>query len=62
MVPPERLTEPDPATAVIVPAPQEPVRLLGVKTNRFGGNVSVKATLVMAPPEGLKIVKYNVAG
>jgi hypothetical protein len=44
-VPPDRLTEPDPAAAVMVPVPQEPVSpLLGVATTRPVGKVSLKAT------------------
>ena len=41
---PVRLTLPDPATAVIVPLPQEPVRPLGVETTSPAGNVSLKPT------------------
>src|SRR5437660_378242 len=43
-VPPDKLIEPLPATAVIVPAPQEPARPFGVETTRPAGRVSVKAT------------------
>ena len=45
-VAPERLTLPEPATAVIVPPPQEPVRPFGVETTRPAGRVSVNATPV----------------
>jgi hypothetical protein len=48
IVPPERLTEPDPALAVIVPEPHVPVRPFGVETARPAGSVSVKATPEMA--------------
>ena len=41
-VPPDRLTEPLPATAVAVP-PQAPVRLLGFATTSPAGRVSVNA-------------------
>jgi hypothetical protein len=43
---PERLTWPEPATAVIVPPPQPPVRPLGVVTVMLAGNVSEKPTAV----------------
>ena len=42
-VAPERLTLPEPATAVIVPPPQDPVRPFGVETTRPAGRVSVNA-------------------
>ena len=45
-VAPERLTLPEPATAVIAPPPQEPVRPFGVETTRPAGRVSVNATPV----------------
>ena len=45
-VAPERLTLPEPATAVIVPPPQVPVRPFGVATTRPAGRVSVNATPV----------------
>ena len=38
IVPPERLTAPPPAAAVMVPAPQVPVSPLGVATTRPAGN------------------------
>src|SRR5207244_9063360 len=41
LVPPESLIEPLPATAVTVPAPQEPARPFGVATTRPAGRVSV---------------------
>ena len=48
MVPPDKLMTPVPAVAVMVPAPQEPVRPLGVEITRPAGNVSLKATPVSA--------------
>ena len=45
-VAPERLTLPDPATAVIVPPPHEPVSPFGVETTRPAGRLSVNATPV----------------
>lgn len=44
MVPPDKLTVPEPAVAVIVPLPQVPVRPLGVETTRPAGSVSLNAT------------------
>ena len=46
IVPPERLIVPEPATAVIVPLPQVPVRPFGVETTRPPGKVSLNATPV----------------
>ena len=46
-IPPERLTEPDPATAVAVP-PQVLVNALGVATTKPAGRLSVKAIPVRA--------------
>src|SRR5580704_6979009 len=43
-VPPERLTAPLPAVAVIVPAPQVPARPLGVEITKPAGKLSVNAT------------------
>jgi hypothetical protein len=43
-VAPERPILPKPAVAVIVPPPQEPVRPLGVATDKPVGNESVKPT------------------
>ena len=43
-VPPDRLIEPLPATAVIVPLPQEPVMFGAAATTTPAGKVSVKAT------------------
>src|ERR1700724_1346367 len=40
-VAPERLTVPEPAVAVIVPPPHEPVSPLGVETTSPEGSVSV---------------------
>ena len=48
IVPPLRLIEFVPATAVIVPAPQVPVRPFGVEMTRPAGNVSLNATPVSA--------------
>src|SRR6476469_9544352 len=48
MVPPERLITPVPAVAVMVPAPQIPVRPFGVETTRPAGSVSLKATPLSA--------------
>ena len=45
-VPPERLTLPEPAIAVIVPAPQEPESPFGVATTRPAGSTSLNATPV----------------
>jgi hypothetical protein len=41
-VAPDRLTTFEPAVAVIVPPPQEPVNPFGVETTRPAGNVSLK--------------------
>src|SRR5262249_28848423 len=61
MVPPERLTTEKPETVpvVIVPAPQDPVRPLGVATTRPPGSVSPKATPVRATV-ALGLVMVNV--
>ena len=45
---PLRLTVPDPAVAVIVPPPQDPVSPFGVETARPGGKLSVNAIVVRA--------------
>ena len=58
-VAPVRLMLPDPAVAVIVPLPHEPVRPLGVATSSPLGNVSVKATPVSAA-EALLLVIVNI--
>ena len=60
IVPPLRLTALLPEIAVIVPAPQDPVRLLGVWTKRLAGKVSVKATAVIALADGLVMVKVRI--
>jgi hypothetical protein len=60
IVPPLRLTLPEPATAVIVPAPQLPVRPFGVETTTPAGSVSVTATPVKALAFGLVMVKLSV--
>jgi hypothetical protein len=44
IVPPERLTMPEPAPAVTVPAPHVPVAPFGVDTTKPAGSASVKAT------------------
>jgi hypothetical protein len=61
-VPPERLTLFEPAAAVMVPPPHEPVSPLGVATTSPAGNVSVNATPVSAAvlPAGLVMVKLKV--
>jgi len=48
MVPPDKLITPVPAVAVMVPAPQEPVRPFGVEITKPAGRVSLKATPVSA--------------
>src|SRR5437899_2783648 len=58
-VPPDRLTEPDPAVAVTVP-PQVLVRPLGVATTRPAGRESVNATPV-SPSEVLGLLMLNVS-
>jgi hypothetical protein len=56
----ERLTLPDPAVAVIVPAPQLPETALGVATSSPAGRESVKPTPVSAPPVfGFARLKVN---
>jgi hypothetical protein len=61
IVPPERLTEPEPAVAVIVPGPHVPVRAFGVETDRPAGSVSLKATPVIAEVVlGFVIVKARL--
>ena len=60
-VPPERLIEPLPATAVIVPAPHEPVMVGVAATTTPEGRVSVKATPLSATfVFGFVIVKLSV--
>jgi hypothetical protein len=60
-VAPARLTEEEPASAVMVPAPQVPVNALGVDTTKPAGRLSVNATPVsaMAFATGLLIVKLS---
>jgi len=59
-VPPERLMTPLPAVAVIVPAPQVPVRPFGVEITRPAGSVSLKATPLNATVVlGFVIVKLS---
>ena len=48
MVAPERLMVLEPAAAVMVPPPQEPLSPLGVATTRAAGRVSLKPTPVSA--------------
>jgi hypothetical protein len=58
---PDRLTLPDPATAVIVPPPQLPVSPLGVDTTKPAGSESVNPTPVsVAPAFGFERLKVNV--
>src|SRR6185312_7885450 len=60
IVPPLRLITFVPAVAVIVPAPQVPVRPLGVEITRPAGSVSLKATPVRATVVlGLLMVKLS---
>lgn len=60
-VAPERLTDAEPAAAVMTPPPQEPVRPLGVETSRPPGRVSVKPTPVrLTVVFGLEIEKLRV--
>src|SRR5712692_9323631 len=60
-VPPDRLMLPLPATAVIVPAPQEPVTLGVAATTTPAGRLSVKATPLSALAVfGLTMVKLSV--
>lgn len=61
MVPPDKLITPVPAVAVIVPAPQEPVKPLGVEITKPAGSVSLKATPVSATVAlGFVMVKLRV--
>jgi hypothetical protein len=62
IVPPARLTAPDPAAAVIVPPPHEPASPFGVATVIPAGNVSVNETPVSAAvfPDGFVMVKLSV--
>ena len=61
-VAPDRLTLPDPAVAVMVPPPHEPVSPFGVATTTLAGNVSVNAIPVSGTefPAGLVMVKLSV--
>jgi hypothetical protein len=56
---PDRLMLFDPATAVIVPPPQEPVTPLGVDTISPDGSISVNASPVSAIEFGLVRVKLR---
>jgi hypothetical protein len=60
IVPPVRLTVPEPATAVMVPLPQVPVRPFGVETTRPVGKVSLNATPVAATAVVFWIVKLRL--
>jgi len=61
IVAPERLTEFDPAVAVMVPPPQDPVSPLGVAMVKPLGNVSVKAVpLSAAAAFAFAIVKLKL--
>lgn len=57
---PLKVTEPDPAVAVMVPPPQVPVRPLGVETTRPDGSESENATPVTAAV-GLGFEAVNVS-
>ena len=61
-VAPDRLTELEPATAVMVPPPQVPLRPFGVLTSKPAGSVSVKATPVSETvlAAGLVMVKLRL--
>ena len=59
-VPPDKLTLPLPATAVMVPLPQDPVSPFGVATTKPAGRLSVKATPLNATfVFGFVMVKLN---
>lgn len=61
IVAPDRITLPDPATAVMTPLPQEPVTPFGVSTTSPAGKVSLKATLVDDTVElGLSMVNVKL--
>jgi hypothetical protein len=60
-VPPDSATAAEPAVAVMVPPPHEPVSPLGVATVIPDGKVSVNATPVRElPPFGLPMVKLRL--
>jgi hypothetical protein len=59
-VAPDKLAEPDPAVAVMVPPPHDPMRPLGVEIARPAGSASVNATPVSAVEE-LGLVMVNVS-
>ena len=58
IVAPDKLAEPDPAVAVMVPPPHDPVSPLGVETTRPAGSVSLNATPVRAV-EAFGLVMVN---
>jgi len=58
-VAPDKLMLFVPATAVIVPSPQLPVRLFGFATNRPAGSVSLNPTPVRVDVFGLLMVKLS---
>ena len=58
-VAPERLTALEPAVAVIVPPPQEPVRPFGVEMIRPDGRVFATTIPVKAIPDGFAIKKVS---
>jgi len=60
-VAPDRLMVFDPAAAVIVPPPHEPLSPLGVATAKPAGKTSVKANPCVATGFGLVIVKLRLA-
>jgi hypothetical protein len=60
IVAPDKVTDPDPDVAVMVPPPQDPVKPLGVAITRLAGNVSLNATALIAATLGLVIVKLRL--
>src|SRR5262252_8624135 len=60
MLPPVRLTLPDPAVAVAVP-PQVLFRLFGVATSRLGGKLSLNATPASATALAAGLVMVTVS-
>ena len=57
---PDRLTLLDPAVAVIVPPPQEPLTPFGVATIRPAGKASLKATPLSAAAFELAMLKFKM--
>jgi hypothetical protein len=60
-VAPARLTEDDPAGAVMVPAPQVPASALGVETTKPAGRLSVKATPLSGPEFAAGLLSVKVS-